>query len=232
MVSPTDRPSASLGRLPVEIKRLILSELDDFDSLKSATLSGRALHSAFTSGIASQVLSNQIGVQVLPEAVASIEASRLPPKRTAQELSDFLEQHFHAREGKTVSLTVAQATSFAKLDDCVGKLAFMFAKECLARVPVPKPQNPAFDSLAAFSTLTPTATETARIRRALYRFEAFSKVFRKHRTFRIPDKCLDDFWRRFSNWENEQLACIQDFLYRLASPGKPAPLTPMCSPQN
>ncbi|KAH8582380.1 hypothetical protein B0O99DRAFT_603455 [Bisporella sp. PMI_857] len=65
----------------------------------------------------------------------------------------------------------------------------------------------------------PTQGETARIKRALYRFEIFCNVFRRTRPrVPVPDEYLDHFCCRFSPWENEQMGCIQDFLFRLVSP--------------
>ncbi|KAM5349457.1 hypothetical protein ACJ41O_005962 [Fusarium nematophilum] len=208
-----------MQRLPLEISKLILSELDDFSSLPSSILSCHALHSAFTSdpsGIATQVLVNQVGIYILPEAIAAFESSRLRPQSKVQDALDLTAQHFDARATPSISATPAEAASFAQLDVYVRNLARLFANDCLAKSPTPEGEG---GDAGPSSSPAPTPTETDRIRRALYRFEAFCNLCRRVRpSVPIPNERLDEFCKRFSPCENEQLACIQDFLFRLASP--------------
>ncbi|RSL59521.1 hypothetical protein CEP54_007236 [Fusarium duplospermum] len=173
MAADGDDSKSFLERLPVEIFKLILSELDDFQSLSSAIFSCRAVHSAFTcnkSSIARRVLVNQVDIQVLPEAISAFEASRLHPRCAPQEFLDFVARHFSNRSTRdlTISGTVTELATFARLDIFVRKLALMFADDCLAKAPA-----------ETGCDVPPTLTEKARICRALYRFETFCYLSRR-----------------------------------------------------
>ncbi len=210
-----------LERLSIELHRLILLELDDIGSLGCAILSCHALHSAFSINpgvIATQVLVNQVGCDVLPEAIAAFESSRAGAEK--DDFVGFMAQHVYRRSVCSISATPAEAASFAKLDVCSRQLVHMFANDCLAEVPTPKAEEDVADQSSDVS-LAPTPSERARIRRALYRFETFCNIARRilPGVF-YPDTRLDSFCSRFSPWENEQVGCIQDFLFRLVSPGE------------
>lgn len=68
------------------------------------------------------------------------------------------------------------------------------------------------------STL-PTKTEIARIERAFYPFELYCKLFPSSHTPRRARKHHEIFFSKFSAWENEQLACVHDYLVKTVFPG-------------
>ncbi|KAK4163151.1 hypothetical protein QBC43DRAFT_320063 [Cladorrhinum sp. PSN259] len=97
-----------MQQVPIEVARLVLEDLSDVRDLGSTVLTCRAFLHAFylqPSKISSKVLTNQIGRDVLPEAIATLEL------RTA------------------ATITPPQAVALSKLDRTVRKLAKMIVDE-------------------------------------------------------------------------------------------------------
>lgn len=57
-----------------------------------------------------------------------------------------------------------------------------------------------------------------RIQRAFYRFEVYCNLFQNPERFDFREQ-RDIFFLKFSDWENEQLACMYDYLFRVICPG-------------
>ncbi|MCJ1402995.1 hypothetical protein MMC11_006217 [Xylographa trunciseda] len=74
-----------------------------------------------------------------------------------------------------------------------------------------------FGTINAPSYLGPfSSTERRRIERAFYRFELYCNLFRerKYGDDRFsPEEQRDIFFASYTPWENEQLACIHDYLF-------------------
>lgn len=205
--------------LPIELRRLILAELDSFSSLAAAILTCRALHSAYllkpSEAITASILVNQVRYDVLPEVTIAFASSHLPPH--SPEASDaFLTTYLVSRTVHPISATIGAYSQLEELNWCVQSLAQRFSDDCLARA------ETSGDSLSNVAA-APTASELARIERALYRFEIFCNLYyRKSPSQPVSHDSLAAFCLCFAPWENEQLGTILDFLFRIASPGKSA----------
>jgi hypothetical protein len=210
---PTQSP---LQRLPMELKQMILSTLSDVSALKSTALTCSSFYSAFTSAEASittHVLTNQLGIDILPEAIATLESQAT--SWTDQGVYDFLRKHLRSRSPppKHQLWTLSQALQLGILNRCVQTFTEWFVSQALSQ-----PSGPG--KLDHVPSYPPSHMEIARIQRAFYRFEMFCNLFR-----RAVDMDLQNyekrlmFLRHFSFWENEQLACVHDFLTRLITPG-------------
>ena len=196
--------------LSIELRQLIMSAITDVQSLKSAALSCPSLYYAFSNAetiITTHVLFNQVGCDVPLEAVAALESSRLRPP-TKQGIQDFVAKYLRQRCPLPRSWTLRDALPVGKLHLSLRDFATKFANACLTKEP-----------LRSATLTTPTPGERDRINRALYRFEIFCNLFRKPDVVNFEDQ-RNLFFSNFSPWENEQLACIHDFLVRQISPGK------------
>ena len=206
-------PKSALEVLPIEVKQAIMSTLPDVWSLKSIALTSSPLYRAFTGAevvITSRVLLNEVELDVLPEAAAALESSRLKPW-TRQRIQDFVFQHLHSRGPPPQKWTLSDALLISKLYDHVYYFTADLASKTLVKPPI---------STYLKSNQAPLSqNEITRIIRAFYRFEIYCNIFRDpKRTINVREQ-RDIFFSNFSPWENEQLACIHDYLFRVVSPG-------------
>ncbi|VUC25572.1 unnamed protein product [Clonostachys rosea] len=205
----------AFNTLPIELRRLILAELDSFSSLASAILTCRALHSAYllkpSGAITASILVNQVGYDVLPEVTIALASSQLPPH--SPEASDvFITTYLASRTIHQIPASLGAYSRLEELNSCVTSLAQWFADDCLGRL---ETSGDGSSNVAA----PPTASEIARIKRALYRFEIFCNLYyRKSPSQPVSHDSLATFCLCFAPWENEQLGAILDFLFRIASP--------------
>lgn len=222
-------PRPSLECLPSELICAILLELDDVRTLHSAILSSRRLYDPFSGkakAITIRVVLNRLDSpwDLRPEALIAWQASKLPVMKTAALVRKFCAQQLAEREvaRDVSSLTVDEALAIFKLQLTVEKLAKSFAEHC-------------FEPLAhrcanAAPLVAPTtAAEKGRTMRALYRFEMFCSLFRlpeegdsrkaRHLNNELSP-CAAGFFTYFSPWENEQFACIYEFLSFKIAPGQ------------
>lgn len=67
-----------------------------------------------------------------------------------------------------------------------------------------------------------STNEVTRIERSLYRFEIYCNLFRDSAqfTFAPGPEQREAYFSKFSPWENEQLACVQDYLSGAIREGK------------
>jgi len=196
---------------------MILFALSDVPTLKSTVLTCSAFYSAFSIAqvsITTHVLTNQVGMDVLPEAIVTLESQTAP--WTKQSVHAFCQKHLRSRSTppQDQSWTLSKALPVGILHRCVQTLADLFVSQALSQ-----PSGPGkLDHVPSYPL---SHMELARIQRAFYRFEMFCNLFGNgvdkdysgYRDVRM-------FLRRFSSWENEQLACVHDFLMRLISPGR------------
>ncbi len=135
---------SALEVLPVEAKQDIMSTLPDVWSLKSIALTSSSLYHAFTDAevlITSQVLLNEVEFDVLPEAAAALESSRLKPW-TRQRIQDFVFQHLRSRRPPPQKWTLSDALLISKLYDHVHYFAADLASKTLVKAPIPTYLNP------------------------------------------------------------------------------------------
>jgi hypothetical protein len=202
-----------IERLPLELKQDLLAALADLASLRSAALSCPSMYHAFVNAeklITNQVVNNQIDAAVLPEAVGALKSSR-PQPWTRQGVGDFIHHHLQARTYLPHSLTLSEAWALGRLHSGVERFAAEFIAEML---------NPSsvFAHIDAPPGWAVSKNETNRVQRAFYRFEVYCNLFRGFQEFQ-PGETEKLFLFNFSYWENEQLACIHDYLFRAVCPG-------------
>ena len=163
----------ALELLPIEVKQAIMSTLPDVRSLKSITLTSSSLCQAFTGAkvlITSRVLLNKVEFDVLPEAAAALESSRLEP-RTRRRIQDFVFQHLHIRGPPPQAWTLSDALLISKVYDHVHYFAADLASKTLAKPPISTDLKPDQAPLSQ--------NEMTRIMRTFYRFEIYCVSLRK-----------------------------------------------------
>ncbi len=206
-----------IEKFPVELRQGLLAALSDVSSLRSAVLSCSSLYHAFLGAeelITTQVVENQLGSDVLPEAVAALKSSRLQPW-TRQGVVDFVDHHLHSRMSPLDSWTLSEALPLGNLHSSVERFASEFIAEMLN-------VSSEFAYIDAPPGWPVSRQEMNRVQRAFYRFEVYCNLFRNPRVFEASE-IGDLFFFKWSHWENEQLACVHDYLFRAVCPGMNVP---------
>ena len=192
--------------LPPELAPIILSQAPDAPTLRSLVRSASCFYSGFFAEerrILQAVLLNEYGLAVLPEALATYRALRLPQVDFEAARDEFLA----GLEGSCQipeDWHLSDSLALTKIYSDVEWFTLEFA-ETLRR---PWEQNGV------------RPTELDRIRRALFRFELYRHLFPKDHFRPSPEERRELFFDKFSPWENEQLTMIYEFLYRRLSIGQ------------
>ncbi|KAL2831313.1 hypothetical protein BJY01DRAFT_254324 [Aspergillus pseudoustus] len=210
-----------LERLSTELIQAILSELSDIQSLESAVLTGPCLYAAFRgaeSQIVKSVLFQQFDADLLHNAL-SAEVSMQRSTWQESDVREFLDsylslnkQTFHS----VLNYTLSQALRLARLLVLIDR----FTRDLIA--PVLARNKPLDDRHAEppSPALPLSQTESNRFVRTFYRFQIYCSLFGDPITCPYqdgPERGLV-FFAHFSAWENEQLACIHDYLLRVMAP--------------
>ena len=208
---------SQLELLPPEPIEHILGLLPDVTSLLSSILTCSSLYRVFIRmevPITSKVVRNHINEEVLPEAVASWKSSGLDTWTHYRALQDFCEDHLSPRQRPPSSWTLSEASPLADLHRCVEHLTLDFASWTLRLLDDS-------DDSDAWLSQSLSSSELYRIQRAFYRFEMYCNLFRtcRLRPVRFSKQRTNDFLFTFTMWENEQLGCIHDYLFRRLSSG-------------
>lgn len=191
--------------LPTELKQCLLSAVQDISTLQSIALSCSSYYHAFKNAeslITAHVIHNQVHVDVLPEAMAAFESSRLQ-LRTREHARNFVHDHLCSRTAPAESCILLNALPLSQLQLCVQYFADGFIAEAFNET---SPFGYCDDPPPRFGV---SRTEVHRIHRALYRYEVYCNLFRSPTLFELSEQ-LDLFFLRFSHWENEQLASVHD----------------------
>lgn len=229
MCAAVVKESPGLLGLSVDIVNRILCSIDSPDTLANTVVSCRSLYNLFKENqdvITRQVVINCIGTQVLPEA-AVLYKCRPPYYRRHENQPWRLEER---KESELVEYTVDFVNNLQRptlpslrfsLDDALAlerthSSITTLRDRCIKSCADLKVTMSLKGSLL---TLPPSPAETARIDRALYRFDLFRKLFNylHGRWGYFPaggmdNKVVHDFFINFSAWENTQLGCIHDLL--------------------
>ncbi|OTB13372.1 hypothetical protein K445DRAFT_14044 [Daldinia sp. EC12] len=226
-------PLNSLEHLPSELLNGILASLPDVKSLVSATSSCRAMYSTFKESesiILSSVLSNSLGVGILPIATMTYKCSppfysdNLAPYvlfhtlEQVETLETYISNFVTRLEPPTpssIKWTMRDAIAVENYHrQVVLKLTEKFIQACRA---IP---SPCLDIGRSLQASPPSSSEKERIARSLYHFEIFRRLFGYLGKMQDRDlhKCAMTFFSKFAPWENAQLACIHDFLARQIVP--------------
>lgn len=218
-------PSPFLS-LPPELKQAILSELPNASTLLSLVSTCSSFYHTFLNAeplITKSVLHIQIGWDLICDAMVVYESTALEhySDDTATELlkmytrNDFttLPQRWKLRD----------ALAIGGLHDHIEFFSRAFACSTLSINPV----------TALPEALPPllSSSETTRIKRTFYRYELFSNMFRQldrvQTVLAAPKSPQRMFFSISAPWENEQLACVRDYLHHCFSPCMYSPKPPL-----
>ena len=215
--SPSTRsfqpPLHHLEGLPVEIKQLIFSFLPDIPSLAALISTCSSLYYSFLdreSYILAQILPSQIPSSLIASALATFKSSATIPG--TKESTDSLATLYTSSEtpASLPRLTLRSALAFSRMHDHVQFFANSFTSSALSHHPVTG--APVTDGMPVSSS------ELDRIQATLYRFEYFCNLFAFRRKCSGSGTEISAFnLRKFEPWENEQLACICDYLVQAVS---------------
>jgi hypothetical protein len=208
------RPRSRLEQLPLEAKQAILSSLTDISSLKATALTCSSLYHAFKNAeelIFTEVLINEIDISVLPEALIAHKSE------TWCKPSLFAAENLQSRQpiSSKTRWKIPELLPLCKAAQHVNYFAANFAETALSS----KPRI----------TGPPSREEMNRFKRAFYRFEIYCNMFAR---IDPPSGLFQPqvhaapaaiFFACFSPWENEQLACVYDYLFSIIAPGMPSP---------
>ncbi|KAI1456766.1 hypothetical protein F4805DRAFT_430763 [Annulohypoxylon moriforme] len=209
----TQRHSFTMDNLSLEIVQMIFSYVDDLDTLRAITSTCRYLHVAFASWekpIVTQVLLNQLGWDVLPEAIAVDESSRLGPY-DSQKAEEFSKRHLRHRMtslDESTCWNLTEALQLARFYEVVEFLAEVIVESGWGSHVYNWIQEDQHDP-------GPSLADFYRVERALYRFQLYWNIFGSSSAEVDLDEQRDVFFRHFNVWENEQLRCAQHLLHRM-----------------
>lgn len=217
--------------LAPELKQGIFLQLADVSSLHSVILTCSSFRCTFLNAeslILNTILEKRTHPSAAFDALAVHEASKLGPtnetwsKKAVQLIMSLYDDNRSALWSHVWCLR--EALEFERLNDIVHYLTNEFISSALSV----KPVGIGPDSQAT-SCQAGSFAEVGRIQRTIYRYELYCNLFRMRKPvtsrgvrgqllpvepvdgFRAQEK-HDTFFAKFTAWENEQLACVRDFL--------------------
>ena len=212
---------SALEALPNELKHLVFAALPDVHSLVCAALTGFALYHALRTDereLSSCVLLRQIKPEIFNDAIATWESKLLGRKIwTAPRIEVFFKEYSNRVATFLQTCDLSKALSLAQFHLKVQYFAKDLAERAL--------QVATERSLPQEQVLPVNQNEMIRIERTFYRFEIYCNLFGDSKSRHIlpgPEQ-RKAFWNRFSPWENEQLACVWEYLGSIVAPGKANP---------
>ncbi len=207
-----------LDQLPVEVLQAVMGSLDEAIDLPNLVLSCSKLYYAFKGAeliIVQQVIANELGPEVLPEAMARLECAPIQHYRKSM-VEKISLVHFKQRKQPPPTVSLFQALRLSQFHFYVKNFTSSYVARTLALWCHPYTKTPPHGQTPV------TSTEISRIQRVFYRFEIFRLLFQGKQSIGFAHD--DDSWnflsRNFSPWENNQLACVHDYLFSVVAPGK------------
>ncbi|THV43905.1 hypothetical protein BGAL_0821g00020 [Botrytis galanthina] len=207
-----EESKSRLELLPVEAVQAILCLIENVPDLLSIILTCKAIYKAFLSAdelILKQVLTNEIGSEVLSEAILAASISR-----QVHVGDDILDEYDHLKA--YFNLKICDALFLSKLHSHVVYFTNDFISKAFA-CPIFTKNIP-----LTMWQLSASDKEKRRIQRTFYHFQIYcyivyggKKPFRAH--LHMDQNRI--FFNHFSVWENEQLACVHDYMFRIIAPG-------------
>ncbi|KAK1533573.1 hypothetical protein CPAR01_10281 [Colletotrichum paranaense] len=200
----------SIADIPCELVSSILRSLDDFETLTSALLACRHIYTSFKqiAGTELAILRRKIGLDLLPYAVASLEASRLKPSpgddSSIRALLDLLYDNPSQLVARTASISSELLRSMSRKHDWVTTLALSYAAEAKIHL--------ASDIAASPEAVDLSPPEYIRFCRAFYRVDLFYLLFGAVGNFNGLSGMGNLLFHRHPPWVNEQLGCVHDFI--------------------
>lgn len=232
---PSNAPKMSvITKLPCEIVNAALLHVGSLQNLSSALLSCRHVHTSFQENphLAVDILRKQIAPELLPYAVAVMEASHLAPRTapTIHALLDRLNRSVRKEPRKSVEpatnlldkVPFARLAQMSQTHDIVHGFVTAFSTRAWERLsqsasPGVKPEEDR-EPTRKNSPLSLSLGEHFRFCRAFYRLELYTRLFLQP----VDDSPEDgdrgeaadgaSFLRAFPAWENEAIGCVQEFV--------------------
>lgn len=223
-------PQPSFPQMPLHLISLVLSELDSIQSLGSAILSHSSMYAAFNENpktIMFRILLNQIPPNLMTYAAITHEASK-DENRTNRRLKRLFSTSLDRSDSHTPEFQEwylwwrlnhqnsgpAFASSLSKTHLLVKHFTRRFLSDTL-----PLADRDLFGE-CQHNTKPPSRREIYRIRRAFYRFQLYCNIINNNpEPLEGPIHRAHLFFKYFSPWVNEQLACIHDYLEGILSKG-------------
>lgn len=197
-----------MEELPLELVQRVFAHLD-LASIRNAALSCHTFLNAFKSAetvITSEVLLRQIDLSVLPEAIL-VEKSWKLGKPSAAQAIQFAQDHLSTRAPAPTQWRLADALSLERFHRYVDYFADQYSAEAIGKQP------------RLLGLGKPSHAELLRFQRAFYRFQLYCNVVGQRAS--EPQEMRDMFFGHFAAWENEQLACVYEYLMRVVAKRKP-----------
>ena len=217
-------PNSRFEQLPVETKQAIFSSLTDIASLRAAVLTCSSLYHAFKNAedlITASVMLNEIDIDVLPEAFIA-HASETWTQNTL-----FAAEHLQSRQpvSPKARFKISELIHLGKTAQYVNYFAKDFAEKALLEMVIAVRMGNQYQKFGdGPSSRVASREEMNRIKRALYMFEIHCNICSSlsqsqpvQAQFHGAPAVI--FCRRFSPWENEQLASVYDYLFSIVAPG-------------
>ena len=198
--------------LAPELKQAIFSALPDTSSLVSLVLTCSSFYHTFFMAeplIVKAVLHNQIGADLMFDAMIVFGSTKIIPNDYD---TVFRLLQTHAKRDPTYLSTtwkLREAFTISELHGDVETFSNGFASSALSTNPVTGLQDEPHSPLSV--------QECTRIKRTFYRFEFFCNIFCKYGKIAQAQQILYKFKKLFfascAPWENEQLACVREYLF-------------------
>ena len=231
------RQRRSVEDVPVEVQQIILHQMPDFSTLQALISASPAYRRAYLSqrqSITSAILHRSIHPDVLLDAMAIVDALKLPRNYDdyVPSLKAFVEQYRATRASLDVHFEPLEPSTTEELWEfhlSVLDVTKDFCDYALSTHPVTG------QSLDHYTS--PSPNEVRRIHRAFYRYELFTRLFHapdfdleeQRARDRRPGlsslalqrnsiRTLDSqdqaylFFPLFKAWEEEEIACVRDYL--------------------
>lgn len=211
----------SLITLPIELRQEIFFRIHDTRDLKAVALSCRSLQLAYNNAkrlIDNRVLRNEVALDILPELFATLCSGELQD-RSYPSVERFLDKHFNTRLSLATQFESRDVFALAQFNRIVTHYALDLCRKAFHQLPGDLTDRPA----------PPSNSEITRIKRAIATFQLYCNLFpgypgsdKERPLDRVASIDLtlqrDIFFSRFSAWENEQLACVYDYMARMIMP--------------
>ena len=203
----SSREPVSWTSLPLEILQAILSFSCDSITLRDAVLSTPFFYRAYSAApklVLRNVVRNELSEGVIPDAVAVVQASCIPPQDDTLKQA-FLERLRRGPPWTPEPLSLIESVKFSSINRSVRYFADDFSSTLVA--------NP-ITGILDENPAPLTRTERDRIERAFFRYQLYCTLFPDQESRPDPSPQRRLFLDKFAAWENEQLACIYDYLWR------------------
>ncbi|KAI0012653.1 hypothetical protein F4779DRAFT_632864 [Xylariaceae sp. FL0662B] len=220
----------AIERLPEEVLAMILRYLPDVRSLKSAVLSAKVFHIAFSpvkENITAQVRLNEIDPTVLRLAAIAVKAES-DEAYNEEQCNDFIKQHLRPELPIPDVFSRAELYKISALHGCIEDLAVEFGSWALSKAP----------GFPSKFTGPPSRAEMSRIQRAFYLYHIAFTLYPRIPLKRGPGRQYQyhihtkiwDLYGKFSAYENSQKKAVGIFLGEVCEPSFDAlvPIRPMC----